>query len=187
MTYKRQNGIYYTQRNIFTLPEFKEWLKLAGDFNEILEPFSGNNNLIKMFREAFPEIKANFKAFDISPGENICNDIKIVKRDTLLNYPEGYKIAIGYLGSFAEKFIFIAKHNLTRLRRFGKNVNRSSKGYAEAFSLTHGIARNSTRRGHSFALGSDKGARLFLFARVIFDETRVVSVGNEAYILTVGS
>ena len=91
---KRTLGAYYTEKNIFTLPEVEEWLKRAGEISNILEPFAGGNNLVKMFIEAFPNINAYFTSYDLFPGKNSYPSVPIFVKDTLSDYPSGFKIAI---------------------------------------------------------------------------------------------
>ena len=44
---KRSNGQYYTARNPFEHPAFREWASVAGlPSGHLLEPFAGSNSLV---------------------------------------------------------------------------------------------------------------------------------------------
>ena len=82
---KKQNGVYYTDYyNPFTLPQFKNWLEKNNLHKEtILEPFAGANNI----PNKLPFL--NFQSYDITP-----NNKKVIKRDTILDFPDKYKVCI---------------------------------------------------------------------------------------------
>lgn len=86
--YKRENGQYFTRRNIFKHKAFYAWAKEANIKNEIiLEPFAGANYLIEMLQEI--GLCNNYKSFDINPQNKF-----VIKQDTLLNFPKGYNVVI---------------------------------------------------------------------------------------------
>lgn len=96
---KRTNGRYYTAVNPFNLKPFKIWAKQIGMNNhKILEPFAGANNVIKMLKL---ENNIRFSSFDINP-----QDPNVRKRDTIKNFPKGYKTCITnppWLASYSAK------------------------------------------------------------------------------------
>ena len=84
---KKTHGVYYTTGNPFVLEPFSSWAKKIGLTKlEILEPFAGANNIIKMLKETGCK---SFKSFDINPQSP---DVK--KKDTLKNFPQGFKVCI---------------------------------------------------------------------------------------------
>lgn len=82
---KRQQGTYYTNFNIFNHSAFISWLSIAKP-KIILEPFAGACNIPQL-------IKGDFKwnCYDIAPQQN---KYKITKRDTITNFPKGYKVCV---------------------------------------------------------------------------------------------
>lgn len=88
MENKRELGQFYTDYNPFKLKVFKKWFEdaLEKSDNTVLEPFAGSNNLIKMLLEDYD---FNYKSYDIEPG-----DQGVEFRDTIADYPKGYKLAI---------------------------------------------------------------------------------------------
>lgn len=85
---KRNLGQYFTTYNPFKNAGFLEWArkcKLAQ--STILEPFAGSNNLITMLKEM--NLCHDFKSFDIEP-----KSAKVAKKDTLKDFPKGFKICI---------------------------------------------------------------------------------------------
>lgn len=96
---KRTNGRYYTTVNPFNLKPFKIWArKIKMDTHRILEPFAGANNVIKMLKL---ENDIEFSSFDINP-----QDSNVKKRDTIKNFPLGYKTCITnppWLASYSAK------------------------------------------------------------------------------------
>lgn len=93
---KRQNGQYFTTSNPFALEPFEEWIELAINSSKnktILEPFAGENHIVKAFQDIYGyEIK--WKSYDIQLGRNMVPSVKIEKRDTLKNFPKRYSIII---------------------------------------------------------------------------------------------
>lgn len=82
-------GKFYTTQNIFSYPHFQEWFELAlkKSKNLVLEPFAGSNNLIKMLKDQNYAFK--FSAYDINP-----NSLEVKKKDTIKDFPRGYKLII---------------------------------------------------------------------------------------------
>ena len=85
---KRELGQYFTTYNPFQNDGFLNWAKEC-DLNKttILEPFAGANNLINMLQNM--GLCSDFKSFDIEPQNKF-----IIKRDTLKNFPKGFKVCI---------------------------------------------------------------------------------------------
>ncbi len=85
---KRARGAYYTLHNPFDHPAFIDWAKAADlSRTRVLEPFAGENSLIDHLHGM--EFAKKFSAFDIAPAAE-----KVVKRDTLADFPRGYDICI---------------------------------------------------------------------------------------------
>ncbi|RHZ36117.1 Eco57I restriction-modification methylase domain-containing protein [endosymbiont GvMRE of Glomus versiforme] len=82
-------GCFYTIQNIFSYPHFQEWFNqaLKESNNLVLEPFAGSNNLIKMLQDE--GYNFDFVAYDVNPA---CFEVK--KRDTIKDFPRGYKLII---------------------------------------------------------------------------------------------
>ena len=88
MSEKRAKGQYFTFKNPFNNQAFKDWGEKCDIKNsKILEPFAGKNSLIEMLEEM--NLCQNFAAFDIEPKNQ-----KVEIRDTLKNFPTGFKVCI---------------------------------------------------------------------------------------------
>ncbi len=85
----RQNGIYYTNLfNPFKSKPFNEWIyKHHISKERVLEPFAGSNSIIDMLQDA--GFANTYQSYDIYPQSPDVN-----KRDTIIDYPEGYKLCI---------------------------------------------------------------------------------------------
>lgn len=64
------------------------------DEDVIIEPFAGANNIPRMLEDGDILPGAKWACFDIVPGENVFRKWKIEQRDTITDYPDGYRIAI---------------------------------------------------------------------------------------------
>lgn len=85
---KRELGQYFTAYNPFQNEGFLTWAKECNlNKNTILEPFAGSNNLINMLQNM--DLCCDFKSFDIEPQNEF-----VKKKDTLKNFPKGYKVCI---------------------------------------------------------------------------------------------
>lgn len=86
---KKEYGQFYTQQNIFDLEPFKEWFFAIPENKRevILEPFAGSNGLIIMLEKA--GLLKKYKSYDIEP-----RDAKVLKRDTIKRFPDGYHTVI---------------------------------------------------------------------------------------------
>lgn len=85
---KRELGQYFTTYNPFQNSGFLNWSKEC-DLSKttILEPFAGSNNLINMLQDM--GLCSDFKSFDIEPKNKF-----VKRRDTLKNFPKGFKVCI---------------------------------------------------------------------------------------------
>lgn len=104
MSKKRELGQYYTIENPFNHQLFHEWMAFVNKEKTILEPFAGANNIIKLVSDS--GYKLNWSCYDISPSENPVYENKIIKQDTIKNFPQGYETCITnppYLGKSSAK------------------------------------------------------------------------------------
>lgn len=85
---KRELGQYFTTYNPFQNIGFLNWAYEC-DLSKttILEPFAGSNNLINMLQDM--GLCTDFKSFDIEPKNKF-----VKRRDTLKNFPKGFKVCI---------------------------------------------------------------------------------------------
>lgn len=99
---KREFGQYFTVENPFSHPLFNEWMTLSGHKDEdvILEPFAGANNILKLMDES--GYHNRWKCYDIEPPiENAFPKYVVEYRDTIKDFPTGYKVCVTncpYLG-----------------------------------------------------------------------------------------
>ena len=93
---KREKGQFFTTTNPFSGVAFTAWMRNANaesKTSEIIEPFAGSNNIVKMVRDV--GILNSWQSFDIDPPQkNAANDVPVQKLDTISNFPKNYKIAI---------------------------------------------------------------------------------------------
>lgn len=127
---KIKKGQFFTKGNPFVFPVFQEWLyqyALKNDKNAVfIEPFAGSNSIIKLFKEANPDLKNKWVAFDIEPesvSKNV-TDIPIEKRDMLKRFPKGYNIGI-------TNPPYLAKNSAKR-----KNIRFSYKGFDDLYKYS---------------------------------------------------
>ncbi|CFW93085.1 Type I restriction-modification system methyltransferase subunit [endosymbiont DhMRE of Dentiscutata heterogama] len=82
-------GKFYTTQNIFSYPQFQGWFTkaLKESNNQVLEPFAGANNLIKMLQDEGYNFE--FDAYDINPSSP-----EVEKKDTIKDFPQGYQLII---------------------------------------------------------------------------------------------
>lgn len=85
---KRAHGQYYTIGNPFSLRPFLDWSEqIALPSKRILEPFAGSNNIIKALKKN--GLCKQFSSYDIVPA-----DRKVMQRDTIQFFPEGFDVCI---------------------------------------------------------------------------------------------
>lgn len=104
MDTKILNGQFFTTTNPFTLVPFNSWLNQipeAVKATTILEPFAGSNNIPAML-SALQVFNSSWACFDLEPPKtNNLKQYPVVQRDTIVDFPTGYSIAITnppYLG-----------------------------------------------------------------------------------------
>ncbi len=88
---KRANGCYFTagEANPFALPSFKLWAQRANlKKATLLEPFAGQGDLLHKLKSV-GLLSRSIEAYDITPAAR-----SIKKRDTLLNFPEGFDVCV---------------------------------------------------------------------------------------------
>lgn len=94
---KRNKGQFFTTTNPFKLNPFFEWYNKIPNIEEetVLEPFAGSNNIIEMIESINLKHPKGWNSYDIQPPEiNKTPEYKVVRQDTLANFPEGYRVAI---------------------------------------------------------------------------------------------
>ena len=97
---KKLSGQFYTISNPFKNNYFFKWYKnMLNSYDEqnleFLEPFAGTNNIIKLIEELNLPQPSNWKCYDIKePETNKTPEYKIEPKDTLKDFPKGYKVAI---------------------------------------------------------------------------------------------
>lgn len=100
MENKIQHGQFYTKGNCFKHQVFIDWYNSIPnkEMLKIIEPFAGANNIIRLVDEAGLDVShSQWSSYDIEPeavSENITPDVKVIKADTLKNYPDGFDICI---------------------------------------------------------------------------------------------
>lgn len=90
---KRSLGQYFTQGNPFHLKPFGDWMERFWENRPILlEPFAGANNIIRLVRAAGWDGK--WWCCDIQPPAPQAEGVEVVRRDSLANFPSGFRVAI---------------------------------------------------------------------------------------------
>lgn len=84
---KRKLGSYYTHGNPFLHEPFKLWFGQTKKNCQILEPFAGNGQIIKLMQEA--GFRRSWKLFDID--EKLTN---VEIRDSIIDFPIGFETVI---------------------------------------------------------------------------------------------
>jgi len=129
MQNKRVLGQYFTKYNPFSLLPFQEWVK---DINVqdkiILEPFAGENSLIKFLISN--GLCSRYTSFDIEPKA-----IDVHYRDTLKDFPVGFDVCITNppwlaknsatkmrVSFYAEKYDDLYKYSISKCLKNCKNV-----------------------------------------------------------------
>ncbi len=116
---KIRTGRFYTKNNPFLHKIFRKWLDLADKDKRhtILEPFAGAGHIISMLKEGLT-LKNSFAAYDIYPKAEY-----ISKRDTLKDFPKGFKIAI-------TNPPYLAKNSATR-----KGIKLELEGFDDLYKV----------------------------------------------------
>lgn len=92
---KKLYGQFFTSVNPFKLDIFYRWMKLIPNVEnvKILEPFAGANNIVKMIMDL--GFKNEWECYDIKPSDyNAVPECPIIEKDTILNFPKGFSVAI---------------------------------------------------------------------------------------------
>lgn len=85
---KRENGRFFTERNPFGHPAFREWARSAGlPRNTVVEPFAGANGLVRRLESL--GLCQRFVSCDLEPT---ARDVE--RRDTRRRFPEGYEVCV---------------------------------------------------------------------------------------------
>lgn len=94
MSAKKQHGQFFTKTNPFGNQLFLQWLGGIPESEKatLLEPFAGANNIVKMIEGL--GYSQPWACFDIDPPETNHAKYPVIVRDTLLNFPKGFNIAI---------------------------------------------------------------------------------------------
>lgn len=100
---KRALGQYFTSGNPFHTPAFAAWMRGFWSARQtLLDPFAGKNSLLRLVREAGWE--AEWVCFDKDPPPGAPEGVKVIRQDTLIDFPHGYVAAITnppYLARFS--------------------------------------------------------------------------------------
>lgn len=129
MQKKRVLGQYFTKLDPFSLLPFKQWVKDINIQDKIvLEPFAGENNLIKFL--IGNGLCNRYASFDIEP-----KTIDVHYRDTLKDFPLGFDICVTnppWLAKnsatkmrilfYAEKYDDLYKYSISKCLKNCKNV-----------------------------------------------------------------
>ncbi len=85
---KRSEGRYYTLGNPFSLKPFLQWAtNIRLSTRTILEPFAGDNSLIRGLEEV--GLCERFRSYDISPAST-----EVAKRDSIADFPRGFSVCV---------------------------------------------------------------------------------------------
>ncbi len=93
---KRLHGQFFTTTNPFSNRLFCNWVRLIDGFDQetLLEPFAGSCNIVAMLRSL--GYKNDWACYDIdppTPSPDSCAPL-VVQRDTLADFPRGFRVAI---------------------------------------------------------------------------------------------
>lgn len=92
---KKLYGQFFTITNPFNIDIFYKWMNLIPENQKeiLLEPFAGANNIVKMIQNL--GFTSKWNCYDIKPNENNATpEYKIIKQDTIKNFPNNYYVAI---------------------------------------------------------------------------------------------
>lgn len=97
MDNKRLLGQYFTIANPFELNVFLQWFKSIDNISDevLLEPFAGANNIVELVQGITCEEYNKWKCYDIDTSyENRVPEFEVEERDTIKNFPKGYRVVI---------------------------------------------------------------------------------------------
>lgn len=92
---KKNRGQFYTITNPFHNQLFLKWLNSIDNIKQetIIEPFAGANNIVAMLHDL--SYKNKWECYDIEPNiQSNFNKYIVQQRDTINNFPKGYRVAI---------------------------------------------------------------------------------------------
>lgn len=93
---KKSKGQFYTTTNPFHNQLFIKWFNsipmAVKEERPFLEPFAGANNIVQMMLDL--SHKNKWECFDIDPNPDAKTPFVVLRRDTLQDFPSGYRIAI---------------------------------------------------------------------------------------------
>lgn len=130
---KRLHGQFFTVTNPFSCNSFFEWLKSIPKWDKAtyLEPFAGSNNIVSMLRSL--DRDNPWACFDIEPPAiEDPESPPVVRRDTLLDYPTGYSVAI-------TNPPYLAKNSATR-----RGLNFPETQYDDLYKLALHVMLENT-------------------------------------------
>jgi hypothetical protein len=93
-------GQFYTRGNPFQYARAQKWFKEIPRLMDakIIEPFAGSNSIVALVNASVKTLSPqNWQSFDIHPEAiegNLVPEIKLIRRDTLENFPSGFDVAI---------------------------------------------------------------------------------------------
>jgi len=137
MVNKIKHGQFYTKGNCFQHQVFKDWYKkIPSSMIKFIEPFAGGNNIINLIDEANLGIMhKQWTSYDIEPEaitKNVVPEVKVLKRDTIKNYPSGFDVCI-------TNPPYLAKNSAKR-----KKIEIDLMGHQDLFELSLDIILSKT-------------------------------------------
>lgn len=124
---KRLKGQFFTIATPFNHDLFFKWYGMIENVEEeiFLEPFAGSNNIINMIKKLNLTQPLGWKSYDIEPPiENAAPEVIIEQRDTLSQFPSGYRVAI-------TNPPYLAKNSATR-----RNMDFPDTEYDDLYKLS---------------------------------------------------
>lgn len=91
---KRGAGRYFTVGSVFESPLFDKWAQTVDGLEgeTILESFAGANHMVEGLRQR--GWKQGWAAFDIRPAKSVAAGVVTRKRDTLADFPKGFRVCV---------------------------------------------------------------------------------------------
>lgn len=89
---EREVGRHYTIGSPFDNPLFTEWLSLLPDKQRWLEPFAGECDIPQLIHAL--GVEADWLCYDITRPTHSYNNMKVIRRDTIANFPTGFQICV---------------------------------------------------------------------------------------------
>lgn len=138
MANKIKHGQFYTKGNCFQHDVFRDWYRqIPSNMNKFIEPFAGGNNIIHLIDEANLGIThEQWTSYDIEPEaitKNIVPGVKVLKKDTIKNYPSGFDVCV-------TNPPYLAKNSAKR-----KKIEIDLRGHQDLFELSLDIILSKTK------------------------------------------